>query len=75
MRHKLSWGAAIVFVCALAAALSETKTGTPANAEPVSGKVLYSSYRALCHGSDGRGTVFSAIENLAARSDTADEEE
>ncbi|MGB9234278.1 MAG: cytochrome c [Terriglobales bacterium] len=55
MRHKLSWGVAIVFVCALAAAQSETKTGTPANAEPVSGKVLYSSYCALCHGSDGKG--------------------
>jgi mono/diheme cytochrome c family protein len=55
MHRKLSCGVVILFVCALAVAQSETKAGTTANAEPVSGKQLYNSYCALCHGSDGKG--------------------
>ncbi len=54
MHHKLIWGVAIVFMWAFAVAQNETKTETTAN-EPVSGKQLYNSYCALCHGSDGKG--------------------
>ena len=54
MHRNLIWGVAIAFVCAFAVAQSETKTETVAN-EPVSGKQLYNSYCALCHGSDGKG--------------------
>jgi len=55
MRHKLGCGVMILFVWALAAAQSETKAGTTAGSEPVSGKQLYNSYCALCHASDGKG--------------------
>jgi mono/diheme cytochrome c family protein len=54
MHRKLIWGVAIVFMWAFAVAHSETKTETAAN-EPVSGKQLYNSYCALCHGTDGKG--------------------
>jgi len=50
MRCILSWGAAILFASVLASAQKET------NAQPISGKQLYSSYCALCHGSDGKGS-------------------
>jgi mono/diheme cytochrome c family protein len=55
MLGKLSFWIVILFVCAVAAAQSEPKAGTAANAEPVSGKQLYTSYCALCHGGDGKG--------------------
>ena len=55
MFRKWTCGVAILFVYALAAAQSETKAATAANAEPVSGKQLYGAYCALCHGSDGKG--------------------
>ena len=54
MHRRLIWGVAIVFVWAFAVAQSETKAGATAN-EPVSGKQLYNSYCALCHGSDAKG--------------------
>jgi mono/diheme cytochrome c family protein len=54
MRRQPIWGVAIMFMWAFAVAQSETKAGTAAN-EPVSGKQLYNSYCALCHGSDAKG--------------------
>jgi mono/diheme cytochrome c family protein len=54
MLRKLSWMMVIFIVTAWAAAQSESKA-TTANVEPISGKQLYSSYCALCHGIDGKG--------------------
>ena len=54
MDRQLTWGVAIVFMWAFAVAQTETKAG-PAAIEPVSGKQLYNSYCALCHGSDAKG--------------------
>ncbi len=34
---------------------AETKTATPSKREPVSGKQLYVSYCAMCHGTDAKG--------------------
>jgi mono/diheme cytochrome c family protein len=52
MLRKLIWMTAIVVWAASAAAQSDGK-GAPAG--EISGKQLYSSYCALCHGADGRG--------------------
>ena len=54
MLRKLGWGAVIVLISVWAVAQAGT-SDTPANAEPVSGKQLFSSYCALCHGPDGKG--------------------
>jgi len=50
MLQKLIWMTAIVVLAASAAA----QKGAPAE-ESLSGKQLYSSYCALCHGADGKG--------------------
>lgn len=55
MTGKLCCGLMILVVCGVAAAQSRTNMEPAANAEPVSGKQLYSSYCALCHASDGKG--------------------
>jgi mono/diheme cytochrome c family protein len=56
MCSKVSSVIAIVLATALAvAAQTAGKTGTPANAEPVTGKQLYGAYCALCHGADAKG--------------------
>jgi mono/diheme cytochrome c family protein len=55
MAGKLSCGLIILILCGVAAAQSGTKTEPASNVEPVSGKQLYGSYCALCHGSDGKG--------------------
>jgi len=55
MRRRLSFRVVILFVSVLAAAQSASKAGGAANGEPLSGKQLYSSYCALCHGGDGKG--------------------
>ena len=55
MLLKLSCEVVVLFVGALAAAQTGSNPGTTVNAEPVSGKQLYNSYCALCHGSDGKG--------------------
>ncbi len=54
MGRILSCAVTIALLCTLAAAQSETKTET-ANAAPISGKQLYVSYCALCHGAEGKG--------------------
>ena len=49
-------GLVVVIVAgALAGAQTENKSATAASGEPFTGKQLYSSYCALCHGSDGKG--------------------
>ena len=49
----------LILVCsALAAGQQtgvETKTAAPSKNEPISGKQLYVSYCAMCHGTDGKG--------------------
>jgi mono/diheme cytochrome c family protein len=56
MRHK---SAAVVFVLVMAVAIMQSqtsgKTATAANIEPVTGKQLFNSYCALCHGTDAKG--------------------
>jgi len=51
--RKLIWIIAMVMMGAFAVAQSEGKGTT--GVEPISGKQLYSSYCALCHGTDGKG--------------------
>lgn len=53
--RTLSRGVALVFMVGLVAGQNDTKTPPTASAEPVSGRSLYSSYCALCHGLDGKG--------------------
>jgi len=56
MSHK---SALVVFVLVLAVTLMQSqtvgKTATAASAEPVTGKQLFNSYCALCHGPDAKG--------------------
>jgi len=56
MCGKVSAVVMILLGMALAAAAQTAgKPGAPANAEPVSGKQLFNSYCALCHGADAKG--------------------
>jgi mono/diheme cytochrome c family protein len=58
MRGKLTGVIVLVFIIIIGVgvAAAAAQTGSQAtNAEPVTGKQLYSSYCALCHGSDGKG--------------------
>ena len=56
MRHKLM-AVVVVLVVAVAAGQAQagSKTGAAANTEPVTGKQLFNSYCALCHGTDAKG--------------------
>lgn len=54
MLRKLIWIIAIATLTAQAVAQSQA-TNAMAGAEPLTGKQLYSSYCALCHGADGKG--------------------
>lgn len=55
MHRKLNYGVAILFVSVLAVAQTGSKAEKTGNAEPASGKQLYNTYCALCHGTDGKG--------------------
>jgi mono/diheme cytochrome c family protein len=58
MRGKLTGVIVLVFIIIIGVgvAAAAAQTGSQAtNAEPVTSKQLYSSYCALCHGSDGKG--------------------
>jgi mono/diheme cytochrome c family protein len=58
MRGKLTGVIVLVFIIIIGVgvAAAAAQTGSQAtNAEPLTGKQLYSSYCALCHGSDGKG--------------------
>jgi mono/diheme cytochrome c family protein len=58
MRGKLTGVIVLVFIIIIGAgiAAAAAQTGSQAtNAEPLTGKQLYTSYCALCHGSDGKG--------------------
>lgn len=57
MLRKLTSGVvmALVFIIAGALAASAQAGGKTATAEPQTGKELYGSYCALCHGPDGKG--------------------
>ncbi len=54
MRRELVCGVALLFVCALAAGQGDQKASA-GSVESVSGKQLYTTYCALCHGSDAKG--------------------
>src|ERR1700751_2151401 len=54
LMKRLIWTTAVIAASILAVAQSEDK-GTVAGVEPISGRQLYSSYCALCHGADGKG--------------------
>jgi len=58
MRPMLKGMLVILIFSALAAGQqtgAETKGGAPAKNEPISGKQLYVSYCAMCHGTDAKG--------------------
>lgn len=58
MRHTLRWVLVILLFSALAAgqqAGAGTKSASPEKTDAVSGKQLYVSYCAMCHGSDAKG--------------------
>jgi mono/diheme cytochrome c family protein len=55
MHRRLELARVILLVSVLAAAQTASRAEGPANGEPLSGKQLYSSYCALCHGADGKG--------------------
>jgi mono/diheme cytochrome c family protein len=58
MRHAII-GVLVILVCSALAAgqqsASETKSAAPAKNEPISGRQLYVSYCAMCHGTDAKG--------------------
>lgn len=58
MRRTLTGVVVILLFAAVAVAQQDTtirKSSAPGKIEPLSGKHLYSSYCALCHGSDAKG--------------------
>jgi mono/diheme cytochrome c family protein len=58
MRQTVQGVLAILLFSALAAGQqtgAETKVAAPAKNEPISGKQLYVSYCAMCHGTDAKG--------------------
>ena len=58
MRPMLKGMLVILLFTAVAAGqqtAAETKSGAPAKNEPISGKQLYVSYCAMCHGTDAKG--------------------
>lgn len=55
MRLKLTLSVVILLVIGVAAQAQAGGKGTAANAEPITGKQLYTSYCALCHGNDAKG--------------------
>jgi mono/diheme cytochrome c family protein len=58
MRHTLKGVLVILLFSALAAGQqtgAETKSAAPSKNEPLSGKQLYVSYCAMCHGTDAKG--------------------
>ena len=48
-------GLVFIIMIAGASAAAQTESKAAASGEPFTGKQLYSSYCALCHGSDGKG--------------------
>jgi len=51
--RKVIWVLAMLTACGLAVA--QSGKGATTGVEPISGRQLYSSYCALCHGADGKG--------------------
>lgn len=54
MRREL-YGLFVILLIVGIAWGQQAANQAPANVDPISGKQLYSSYCALCHGSDGKG--------------------
>ena len=56
MRGRLTGAVVVVLLIIIGAGVAAAQTGNQAaNTEPFTGKQLYGSYCALCHGSDGKG--------------------
>ena len=56
MRGELTGAIVVVLLIIIGAGVAAAQTGNQAaNTEPFTGKQLYGSYCALCHGSDGKG--------------------